>query len=395
MSEPRELINRQAVLDRIVQPPFEELRERARDRRRRRSSFLGLALVLAVAGFGVPMLLGQQAQPPTSDTRSALPRLGSHFVDTRNGVVLYVEDARPGEYSCEAAVRVTGNGGRSWSGLRPAPCRSDGYGRDKHVALMLGPQTVLLFRGDGAAYLSRDAGRTWKPHSVQAVTADRIPAWAQVTYGCIGSDTCADPTQLRWYDPATGARTALRAGPDLVKVLGEPTWGHDQSLWVPGQTTDGHYAVAVSRDLGRSWQTHRIGLSVHPSDDEPRLLAIATRDGRTAYAVCDDLTLDNVLFRTSDGGQTWQRVTTKADPHSPYNWMSAYVAADGTLVLETSGHAARWQASRDGGLSATPLEDFPVDAMVAVLRDGYLRYGMSDNTHLSEDGLRWREVRIP
>jgi hypothetical protein len=138
-------------------------------------------------------------------------------------------------------------------------------------------------------------------------------------------------------------------------------------------------------------------LEVHPSDDQPRVLAVATRDGRTSYTVCDDVTLDKVLFRTSDGGQTWQRVTTKADFHSPYNWMSAYVAADGTLVLETSGHASRWQASHDGGLSVTPLTDFPTDAMVVTLPDGYLRYGTPNGSiHVSGDGgLHWREVKLP
>jgi hypothetical protein len=353
--------------------------------------------VLLVTGFGVPVLFGQTALPPTPDTRPALPRIGSHFVDTRNGVVLYAESAQPGEYSCEAAVRVTGDGGRSWSGLRPVPCRSDGSGGNKHLAIMLGPQALLLFGGDGKVQISRDAGRTWKPQNAETVTADQIPAWAQVTHGCIGSDTCADPNQLRWYDPATGNRMVLRTRPDLEKLLGEPTWGHDQSLWVPGQTTDRQYAVAISRDQGRTWQTRPIGLDVHPSDDSPRVLSVATRDGRTAYAMCDDLTLDNMLFRTSDGGQTWQQVTTKADFHSPYNWMSAYVAADGTLVLETSGHASRWQASHDGGLSVTPLTDFPTDAMVVTLPDGYLRYGTPNGSiHVSGDGgLHWREVKLP
>ncbi len=393
MSDPREYLNRHALLDVIVQPPFEELRERARDRRRRRTSFLGLALVLAVTGFGVPVLFTQPAQPPgppAPDSRPALPRTGSHFLDTRNGVLLYANEAPPGQTSCGARIRVTDDGGRSWSGPRPVPCHTD-----RHTVLMLGARTLLFFDGDGEIHFSRDAGRTWQPHSAETVTADRVPAWAQVTHDCVGLDTCANP-QLRWYDPATGAQAVLRTGPDLEKVLGEPTWGRDQSLWVPGQMADGRYAVAVSSDQGRTWRIRRIGLDVHPNDDQPCPLSVATRDGRTAYAVCDGLTLDNVLFRTSDGGQTWQRVTTKADPHSPYNWMSAYVAADGTLVLETSGHASRWQASRDGGLSVTPLTDFPNDAMVVVLPDGYLRYGTPEESiHVSGDGLHWREVKLP
>jgi len=396
MFDPRELIDRQAVLTAIAQPPFEELRERARERHRRRTTLMGLALVLAVTGFGVPMLTGPAGQSPDIEGRILAPPSAWHFKDTRHGVVLYAEPTSSGENGCRATVRVTADSGRSWSGQQPAPCRLDQQGKPTQAVLMLDADTILTFTPDGPPQISYDAGRTWRRHTMETVTTDRIPVWTDVMYGCIDSAVCRDPDQLRWYDPATGNRFLLRTLPALDRVLGTPIWGQDGSLWVPGRTPNGQYAVAISPDQGRTWQTRPIGLKVDPHDDVASGLAVATHDGRTGYTIRDDLTLDNVLFRTVDGGQTWQRVTTEAKSYSPYNWTSGYVAADGTLVLETSGHASRWQASRDGGRTVTPLSDFPPDSLVLVLSDGYVRSGMpEDGIHLSEDGLHWRKVKLP
>ena len=394
MSDPREHIDRQAVLTAIVQPPFQELRERALERRRRRTTLMGLAVVLAMVGFGVPVLTGQTAQLSEADKGSVMDVPSAwHFKDIRHGVMLYAESIQD---RCQAVVRVTDDSGRSWSGPRPAPCRLDEQGKPSQFVLMLDADTILTFTPDGPPHISHDAGRTWRPHTVETLTVDRIPVWTDVMYGCVDSTVCRDPNQLRWYEPASGNRLRLRTLPDLEQVLGTPMWGRDGSLWIPGRTPDGKYAVAVSRDQGRTWQTRPIGLQVNPQDDATPGLMVATRDGRTAYAFRDDPTLDNVLFRTVDGGETWQRITTEAMPYSPYNWMSGYVAKDGTLVLETSGHASRWQVSQDGGRTVTPLSDVPPDSLVRVLSDGYVRSGMpEDGIHLSEDGLHWREVELP
>jgi photosystem II stability/assembly factor-like uncharacterized protein len=399
MSDPREHINRQAVLEAITQPPFEELRGRARQRRRRRSTVTVAALALVTAGFGVPVLAGQTGEEPSAgkvDTGPARSPTGWHFLDTRHGVVSYAEPAPSGEDGCRATVRVTDDGGRTWSGPRKAPCRPDGPGDPRQFVLMLDSHTILTFAPDGAYHISHDAGRTWRPHQVETGVADRIPVWTEVVHGCIDSTACRDPGQLRWYDPATGNRVQLRNGPDLERVLSTPSWGRDGSLWVPGRTSDGQYAVAVSRDQGRTWQTQPIGLKVDSRDDATSGLMVATRDGRRAYAVRDDMTLDNVLFRTVDGGRNWRRVTTDAEPHSPYNWLTGYVAADGTLVLETSGHAWPWQASRDDGRTVTALPDFPPFSQVFVVAGGYVRGSdQGREIHVSEDGLHWRKVKFP
>lgn len=392
MSDPRELINRQAVLDAIVQPPFEELRERARERRRRRSSFLGLALVLAVTGFGVPVLTSNPVEKPAPDARRAMSVVDGYFLDTRHGVTLYAAPAPSDKEKCRAAVRLTADGGRSWSRPRPAPCRSNSLDEIRMLHISMLDAYTLLLGGIGSSDFSRDAGQTWTTHRIELEEHDSIPAHTKIWRKCTDPTDCRVPNQLHWYDPAAGNVVQLRTPPAVRRLTCEPVWARDRSLWVSGLTQANEFVVAVSRDFGRTWRLAKLGLKREHAGYN--MLSVATQDGETGYAVYARKGR-SALFRTTDGGGTWQRLHPNIDLADPFTLRDPYVSTDGTLLLTIPQAPQQWYRSIDQGRTFTPQHQLSAIRWVDVVADGYVGRDGSGAIYLSEDGLHWREVRLP
>ncbi|MCM0673647.1 glycoside hydrolase [Micromonospora phytophila] len=278
-----------------------------------------------------------------------------------------------------------------------------------------GPKTVLQPR------ISTDGGRSWR--DVQAVTeaVAEVPAggWIQ----CAPS-TADRPCTLLAVDPAT-ARSAPLAGQPALDIQGPVGAPTSAGFWITGHERgkDHRPAVAVSLDRGRTWSVHAFGQG---EADFPVTATYASAvpssvDGVTGYTIISvpnpsDTTgasptsattasLKQLIYRTGDGGKTWQRVNPDQTlPRGNYEDGDSYVAADGTHVVLTSADGPqRWYASSDNGNTYRPanLTGLGDDLLVSGMRAPVLVtapgvYLAFNNTALyrSTDGIHWTRTLV-
>jgi hypothetical protein len=170
--------------------------------------------------------------------------------------------------------------------------------------------------------------------------------------------------------------------------------------WVTGlDPVTGEVAVSVSRDLGRTWTTHALGLM--PGIEAPTLI---TGDGRVAYLFVHTGT-GITQYRTTDGGTGWANVPATmpwpsaggasgqagragADPRR----FGAVVRPDGAVLawLEDTP-APVYLLSTDGGVTYRGAAG-PTGRVVAV-PGGYV--AISDRPAVSRDAVTWTPLVTP
>jgi hypothetical protein len=163
--------------------------------------------------------------------------------------------------------------------------------------------------------------------------------------------------------------------------------------WVTGvDPVSGDVAVAVSRDLGQSWQVQPLGL--RPGMGDP---VLTTGDGRTVFVFLRS-SAGIQQRRSTNGGLTWETLTT------PMPWPSmgstdvvsrrlgAVVRSDGSLLIWVEdAPGAVFLDSSDAGLSYRPASG-PSGPIVAV-QDGFV--AQSDPPSVSRDGHTWSALPRP
>ncbi len=411
------------VAAQITQPDFAELEHKAdrRVRTRRRALAAGAAATVAVVALAVPsgmrlftagpgesgavdgsrvdIVQGGADAPkraaPPADTPELVPQIW--FIDLRTGFL--VERPASGAQQCGLAVRVTVDGGSTWSEPRTPDalrCGAPGRAASGQRVRVLDSSTVVIM-ADAVGYVSHDAGRQWTTYRPQTRTVDQLPAGVLPEPVCLRLAQCGTDNRLEGIDPATGDRLRLRVGPQLG-ALREAVAAADGTLWVPGQAADGRYGVAWSRDRGRTWTTRLFDFSGADSEGP----TIATLDGRVVFVAVVDVRngsdgaqlVTHAFFRSTDGGTAWDRVTPETLPTERLGQFGAYVARDGSLLLD--GGDRGWFLSRDGGQRFTPAASVPMTTTVYRVRDGYACFDAGTRAaYVSDDGLAWRRVSLP
>ncbi|GAA3212570.1 sialidase family protein [Dactylosporangium siamense] len=201
--------------------------------------------------------------------------------------------------------------------------------------------------------------------------------------------------------------TQLAAQPaNLTPIAVNPT-PPGTGLWVSGFVQQGRYTgVAVSRDNGRTWSTHVFGKDEadYPTGVNNQQVGIVTLDGTTVYAVVTAVQNDGknrlLVYRSADGGLTWQRGDRGHEPPWLQHGERAFVTADGTLVVQTViENPAEWYAGTSGAFTkpapTTGLEH--IDQMgqpVQLAAPGV--YTAFDRTavYTSPDGLHWTRRQV-
>jgi hypothetical protein len=425
MSELHDRYDRGAVGDRIIQPPFAELTGRARRRahRNRTARLAGVAVLAALVAVPLLTMQGDRGEEPLApefpedfygDGRSESSwSFSMEFYDPRHSYATYTGS------SCETAwLSATRDGGASWSELRempgtwrvPAPggARSE-WGCSHPWVIPISTETLTVLVGTSTlagyewvdpyttAYISRDAGESWREYAPQVRTVDTVPGGTAPGRHC--EDDLCEQMRLGWYDALTGDRMVLRNNPpDLVGRAG-PVLADDGSIWVTGVDEDGYYRVWVSEDRGRSWQERSpdpVGDPTDPGDaaEPKRGTEFATADGETAYLWAWGPGPDDALYRTTDGGDTWQPLPA-GQPATEV--ADLRVASDGTLAVVDDSTGTQ-HLSEDGG------ESFRADlAMwdVTPIVGGWYGWAADDSAsdpidgYVSEDGLTWLPIRAP
>lgn len=411
-------------------PHFSEVVRRAARRRRRTRATGALVAVVALAtGTGVAtgaLPGGPGTAAPLVDTPStpafmppAGPSDGPGPVAGRRSqtgamvagdldhlYLRYTDCQRPG-VDCAVMLAASDDGGATWTeSALPV----------EHNSLVmltaLAPRTLLAWVQDGTAVrqywqASSDGGRTWREVPVRE--ADAIPAGWQP----VDTTLSLDSVGVLAADPATG--DLVRLAQPLQLATGRLVSGLPPAagLWVSGFTgtattpvatpqgteqsvTGTGSSVEVSHDGGRTWQ--RSSFPDNLDDGEAfGAAAIASYDGRTAYAA--GLAGGALLvYRTVDGGQTWQRTPARVAVAGRTE-VHASVRADGTLFVQlgtqASEHPTMYRSS-DGAQTLRQVPVGPGAAAVAVA-GGYAQTGWpnSSGAWLSPDGASWSYVAPP
>jgi len=172
-------------------------------------------------------------------------------------------------------------------------------------------------------------------------------AWLPEGYasGPLGSN--AGQMMMSTDGGSTWARAAGGLPPHLfVNALAfSPDFARDKTVFAALLTPDGRGGgIYVSTDAGRSWPPSMSGL------DDWVVADIAVAPGFVSNRTVFALTWQNGLYRSTDGGETWQRNTYRASTPIAMNArtlaFSPDYANDNTLAVSTGESVS---ISRDGG----------------------------------------------
>ncbi len=193
--------------------------------------------------------------------------------------------------------------------------------------------------------------------------------------------------------------TLVHQPPVSEPVLESETAG----WWVCGTTPDnGELAVSVSRDDGRTWSTHPLGLlpdavTASASPTLPRSISggpvLATSNGVDVYVLVTSGG-QMVLTRSGNGGLTWSPTAT-AEVWPTGTSYGMVAKPDGSLLVWfTNDGVTTYLRSVDHGETFLPDTGplAPGGTLVQV-RDGFISLGTEPAT--SRDGATWAAAFVP
>ncbi len=444
-------------------PRLADSADSQRRRRTGRSVIAVLMIGVLAAWFTLTRPTEDDALEPAPPAASSdLAVLAYQVYDRNHALITYTSpsETSPADGSgCrEVTVRVTADGGRTWSPHRaPAHLRcpsSDGPQEAPGTvqvtsrpffsprAILLAPDTILL-EVNGRRFLSHDLGASWNEYLPQTHQVAQLPEAMPIDVPCdaFTAFDCADSSGgLRAIAPRTGDLYLLTGGPR--SRIWDATQAADGSIWATTWNTEGKAEVWVSHDRGATWVTRPLP---HISEDGSLFLHVTSYDGQTGYVLAPhrvprgdvnaaeqefDGPRLHALYRTADGGLSWELTHYDAPPteapvaepsygepsHEPEESSgeapaghlltedgadSAVVLPDGTLLTVDAG-TLTWYASADGGRSFNVI-DPPVPAAVIswLPTRGFSSHVLPTETargpilYFSEDGREWSEIPVP
>lgn len=402
--------------DAARQPEFTAVHRRAgRLRTRRRlvvtGSVLAVAAVVAAGGYagGSPGGPGQEVAASPSAAPPQAPRVlwaGAGDVDHLYAMVRDCGD-------CPARLMASDDAGRTWqerAAYAALPESRDPISGVPRSPFVLGPRILALGLPPGLSSSARvyprstpkisiDGGVTWRDAQVSGAPTLQTAPGARLV-GCAPTVPICRPHTA---DPYTGTFIPLATAPPLKSFRIEDEISPAAGLWATGlDKDDNRPAIAVSRDRGSTWTT-----TVLP--DEPPapveggqtavgyMPMVVTADGQTVYATLyAKQDRPAPLFRSTDGGTTWQRTNPSGVP-AVTPW--AFVTTDGAHVIlqQTPGTYECW-ISPDGN---NYVRMFPTGAApkfgappLAIDRQHYLMAG-DEALYTSSDGRTWQRLANP
>ncbi|HEV2618095.1 MAG TPA: hypothetical protein VGU63_15970 [Candidatus Acidoferrales bacterium] len=185
-----------------------------------------------------------------------------------------------------------------------------------------------VYLGGNVVFKSTDGGKTWAPISGDLTRNDKskqMIAGGPVQHDISGAET---------YDT-------------ILTITLAPT--DPKVIWVG--TDDG--LVQVTRDGGKSWKNVAPNISGAPEWARVYQVGVSPFDPGTAYVTYDARELDNrgaYVYRTSDYGATWQKITDGFPDNSPVhvvredpNKRGFLVAGTDTGLFYSSDRGGHWE----------------------------------------------------
>jgi hypothetical protein len=261
--------------------------------------------------------------------------------------------------------------GRSWGGL-PEGCDSlsalavsPDYARDR--TLLAGVVGLGMFR-------SNDGGQLWEPSSAGLLSM-------HIEQILLSPGFARDRTAFAWVAPAGGQGAIYRSRDgghswqlfdvELGLVAMSPEFDQDHTLiGVRHSDVDPEqgWELHISRDGGDHWT--RVGST--PSGKSVDLLSLAPLFAK--WNVLFVFTSDQTLYRSADGGQSWDAVLSIADP----------IFVDPFVVPRQLVYAPNSEVNRPVFLLVRTRQDVtdPLSERVMLYRS-------------ADGGLTWQEVKLP
>lgn len=206
--------------------------------------------------------------------------------------------------------------------ITPIPIRGDKYRTERTEPIVFSPlDPRLLYYAANILFKTTDGGASW-----QAISPDLARKQPGIPPS-VGSLAAKDPKAAK----QRGAIYALA-----------PSFHSVGTLWAG--TDDG--LIWLTRDGGKNWK------DITPPELTPwskvTQLEASHFDAESAYASVSRLRIDDLrpyIYRTHDGGKSWQRITTGL-PDSPVNTVREDPVRKGLLFAGTE--TAVWMSFDDG-----------------------------------------------
>jgi photosystem II stability/assembly factor-like uncharacterized protein len=167
---------------------------------------------------------------------------------------------------------------------------------------------------------------------------------------------------------------------------------------------DNGYLVAgrkmyITRDAGRSWQETRIYRSGEFGTGTPEFLSIRFSDKKRGYVIGsvlkknakgEEVVIDSLLMRTTDGGETWQRITVPSKTelyHLDFTGNShGWIVGDHGVILATDDEGSTWHLQNSRVRGELFNVDFRND------NDGYVVGANGTILRTEDGGETWQKV---
>jgi photosystem II stability/assembly factor-like uncharacterized protein len=280
--------------ERMVQPEFSAIAATAAQRLTRGRTGVVAGVVATVGVIVASFAVAQVATAPADNLLGANRVCWTQPVSTQvTYLVLRGGECRYGDH---LVLARTADAGHTWQ-TYPVPARP-GANRDRLPNVVLDENTVVV-----GGLLTRDGGQTWRPlRQALDTPVDAVPTgWVVMP---VSDYLFSHDQRLAAVDPVSGRIHLLAHQP--ATSAGGVTQASDGSLWISPRWP--REPLAVSHDSGRNWTT--FGPPVAKSDP---WMWVTSLDGRVGYAVVSDIDgsgQQTAIYRTGDGGQSWQQWST-------------------------------------------------------------------------------------
>lgn len=396
-------------------PEFDRVAKRARKVRRRDLRRM-LVISIATVAVLVPAGVAGWHAAPKSSTETTNPQLGPDRPDAtpspepstspvatiraiagtrRDALYAAVDVCRAADRLSSCSLQVVPlapTAQEQRSPIAVGELRTDPTDPLDEVTLQsVTPQSLLL------SGIRRDGERKYRRIDLRGGGLDIAPEPLDRTAPTTGDQA----VQLTRYGDVSFIRQAdarvlpAPTQPNLKDVVLVTSVAPEYGWWVTGRDpASDETAVAVSRDLGRTWTVVRLG--VRPGMGDP---VLTTGDGTTAYVFVR--TADGIQQRlTTDGGLTWR------PQYSTLPWPALF-GVKGEPVERRLGAVVRRDKSLLVWAEAEPgavfLESYDVGATyrqaagpsgpIVAVQDGFVAVGAPPM--FSYDGYSWTSLPSP